>query len=244
MKNKTAGMISIAAFVVIVVSGFVPAITALNVQENPYVATETATSTYSAVQSTSTPSVTYTTTVMQEQSITTEVSQPFAIGPQSLDCNYYVDSSAYLNAGTDVSVSYSASANLYMYVFDSAEFSAYTSSSSTTSPNVAEIDNQATGSTSFVISQSDTYYFVLWYKPQFFGCINAQPIGITSTSSSSSYVTTVNYLVTQTNTQVYYVQVTTTATFTSTSPYTTTLTSTATKTCSVGWLQDILLGCP
>jgi hypothetical protein len=233
----------VVVVVFIIASGFVPYVVALKVSRTPYTTTETTSIAYSAVQTKTQPVASTYTVVSTEQSITTETSQPFYIGPQSLNCNYYSDSSTYLNAGTDVSVSYAASANLYMYVFDSAEFSAYSGSSSTTSPNVAEIDNQASGSTSFVISQSDTYYLVLWYKPQFFGCINAQAIGITSTSSSASYQTTVNYYVTQTSTAVSYTTTITTATFYSASSHTTVLTSNSTKTCTVGWLQAAISSC-
>jgi len=227
---------------VIIVSGFIPYIVALKVVKTPLTTEEITSIPYSAVQTSTEPIVQTSVSIMTEQSVTTKTSQPFYISPQSVNCNNYAYSSAYLNSGTDTSVTYGASANLYMYVFDSAQYSAF-SSSGTASPNEAEIDSQASGSTSFHISQSDMYYFVLFYKPQFFGCINAQPIGITSTSSSASYQTTVNYYVTTTNTQVSYSTVTTTATFYSASSYSTVLTNTSTKTCTVGWLQAAVSSC-
>lgn len=244
MKNQTAAIISVVAVAVIIVSGFAPIITALNVKYIPQVVTKTTAIPYTAVQTTQSASISTYTTVLTEQSVTTETNQVFNMGAYTLSCGNWYYQSSYIGSGSDVQFSFSAANPIYVYVFNSAEYASFNSSQGNTSPNLAEIDSKASGSGSFHVSQSDNYYLVLYQKPGFFGCIGYANIGVYGASGTATFATTVNYYVTQTNTQVYYVPVTTTVTFYSQSSYATTVTSTTTKTCQVGWLQDILLGCP
>lgn len=213
MKGQTAGALSAVAVIAIIASGFIPAITTLNVNSFPYSTEVTTSASYTAVQTL--------------QSVTTQVSQPYSISSTTLQCNYYTDESAYLNTGTDVQVSFSASGNLYLYVFNSAQFDSF-NSSGTTTPNEAEIDAQSSGSTSFIASSTDSYYLVLDNRPGTFGCLGVGSVGLYSASGSATY----SYAYTYTTTETLY----------SASSYSTTLTSTTTKTCTVGWLQA-LFGC-
>lgn len=241
MKAQTAGLLTTVAVGVIIVSGFIPIITTLNVSAFAYPETKTTSVPYTAVQTTQSPSVSTSTTLIAQQSVTTEVNNVYSISSTTLDCNNYVYEYSSMSQGTDVQVSFSASGNLYLYVFTSGQYAAF-SVNGNTSPNVAEIDSQSSGSTSFHVSQNDLYYLVVLNKPGFLGCFGVAAVGLYSASGTSTYVTTVTYYVTQTNTKIYYVPVTTTVTFYSQSTYTTTLTSTTTLTCKVGWLQAIF-GC-
>ena len=213
MKGQTAGAISAVVVLVIIASGFVPTLTTLNVNTSTYSTEITTSPSYTAVQTL--------------QSVTTQVSQPYSISSTTLQCNAYADGAAYLNAGTDVQVTFSASGNLYLYVFNSAQYSSY-NSSGTTSPNEGEIDAQSSGTTSFIASSSDTYYLVLENRPGSFGCLGVGSVGLYSATGSATY----SYAYTYTTTETLF----------SVSSYSTILTSTTTKTCTLGWLQA-LFGC-
>jgi len=219
MKGRTAGAISVVVVVAIIASGFVPYVVALKITQTPYTTVETTSVPYTGVQ-------TYT-----QQSVTTESNQVYSLGSYTISCgNWYYDS-ANLQTGSDVEISFSAANPVYVYVFNSVQYASFSSSQSNTSPNEAEVDNQASGTTSFHVSQSDTYYLVIYVKPGLFGCLGYQPVGFYSASGTATTITSVPYTVT------------TTQTFYSTSSFTTTLTSTSTKTCTVGWLQAAISSC-
>lgn len=243
MKNQTAAIISVVAVVAIVGSGFAPIITALNVKTTPHVVTETTSVPYSAVQTTQSASVSTSVAVMTEHSVTTETNQVYSLGSRTINCGNWYYQSATLSTGSDVQVSFSAANPVYAYVFNAAQYASFQTNQGNTSPNEAEVDNQANGAASFHVSQTDTYYLVFYVKPGIFGCIGYQPVGFYSASGTSTQAVTVPYYVTTTNTQVYYIPITTTVTFYSASTYVTTQTSTTTQTCKVGWLWDVLFGC-
>ncbi len=243
MKGQTAAMISVVAVVAIIVSGFVPYVVALKVDKTPYTTIETTSIPYSAVQTNTQPVASTYTSVITQSSVSTETIQVFGLGSQTIDCGNWYYQAASLNSGSDVVISFSAANSVYVYVFNSAQYALFKSSQSNTSPNEAEVDNQASGTTSFHVSQTDTYYLVIYVKPGLFGCLGYQPVGFYSASGTATSIVTVPYYVTTTITQVSYNTVTTTVTFYSASSYTTVLTSTTTKTCTLGWLQAAVSSC-
>jgi hypothetical protein len=142
----------------------------------------------------------------------------FSIPQTTLDCNKYTYSSANLSPGQDVQVSWSASNNVIAYVFTSAEYSAYASNGATA--NVVGGTNQpASGSLSFAVSASDTYYFVLANSGGLF-CLGVSPLGIYSGTGVATGLQQGTVGITQTNTFVVTTVVPSTVTYTTTSTLT------------------------
>lgn len=205
--------------IVIVAAGFLVMVPVNTVAEVPVAVVRTIETTFLASSITQVPvsqSTTATASIWNENDI-------------SLKPNYYDYYAVPLSVGTDVEVSWEASGTLNVYVFTSAQYSTYSSSSGgTTSPNVASA-SAASSSLTFHISGTDTYYLVLENPNNGFFGLGSSNVGYT-TSGSETYPTTTTTYITQT---VTYTTSTPTA-------VTSTSTSTTTKTCSYdfwSWLS-------
>lgn len=279
MSSKSRIFAAVAAVVIVaavLVGGFIvnvqsstvtyPLVPATSTTENTFstsslfgVASTTeqtfATSTVVDVVSTSeqTFATSSTTSVPVTQS-TTATQDVFDESDISLKATYYDSYSVSFSVGTDVQVSWQASEKVNIYFFNSAEFSAY-ASSGTTSPNIAS-DSASSGTLDFVIAGNDTYYMVVENPNDGILGLGASNVGYTTTgtetypTTSTTYITqTVTYdtstptAVTSTSTVIYTTSTPTVVTSTTTAIYTTstpsvvtyTTTSTSTVTCSHGF---------
>lgn len=185
----------------------------------------------------------------------TNATQPLFMGSDSaLATNHYDFYYAPLTAGTDANVSWSASEGVNVYVFNSSEFSAFTSSGQTI-PSVAT-GAAANGTLDFHVEGADTYYLVIQNEYTSWTCVSgvcARGASIRyTTDGSETYPKSATTFMTSTVT--YTTSTLTVVTSTSTATYTTstqtvmtwTSTSTTTSTCSHdlwSWLGGAK-GCP
>jgi len=213
---------AIAAVVVIVIA--VVFIGALEVPFSPVSCTTQGT--VLIVQTTTVAStVTYTTAVPIQQS-NTQTKQVYNLASTTIPANQYVYQSAQLTTGMDVQVTWSAANTLNLYVFSSTQYAAY-ASSGTTSPNIANMQSSQSGSLSFHVSGSDTYYFVIFNPHNGLFGIGSQPVGLFSATGTATFQGTTTTLVTQTTSSVTFVpqQVTSTQTTTGATTHTVNLLS-------------------
>lgn len=208
MAAAGVGIVIVGIFV----AGFVIYIPVTTAKAVPYLLVNTQTITYTTSSTTTVP-------VSQEH---TQTSTVWTIPQSTLGCNQYVYSSSFLTTGWDVQISWSASDTVDVYVFDSAQYSAYTSSGTTSQNILAMGSAPASGTTGFHVSLSDTYYFVLHNPHNGLACFGSQNLGIFSGSGTATY---------QVSSTVYVSQVVTYTT-SSVTLQTQTLTSTSTASCS------------
>lgn len=131
--------------------------------------------------------------------------------------------SANIPGGADVSVSWSASDTVDVYVFDSTQYSVWQSNHGTTSPNMASQPGAQNGTVGFHTSFTDTYYLVV-HNPHTCGlfCFGGNNVTLYGTNGTATYSVQTTVFVTQTMTY----------TTSRVTPVTVTSTSTTTKTCS------------
>lgn len=209
-RTAIIGSVVVAILIVVVLAGFaisVPVTSAIPVQ------VESITSTVNYYTTSSQ-------TVVQVNTASSTTAQVFSIPQTTLNCNKYTYSSASLSPGMDVQVTWSASNTVIAYVFNSAQYAAF-AQSGTTANIVGGSGQPASGSLSFAVSASDTYYFVLGNTGGLF-CLGVSPIGIYDGAGTASYLQQGTVGITQTNTYIV----------TTTVPYTVTYTTTSTLTCS------------
>jgi len=202
-----AGIVVGVIVIVVLAAGFLVYIPATSASYLPIAVVSTTESTF----------VTSSITLVTVTQASTATKPTFDGNNTQLRPGIYDAYSASLTVGTDVQVSYSASESANVYVFNSAEFSAY-KSGGTTSPNIAT-DTTSSGTLDFHISGTDTYWLVI-YNPHSgpFG-IGSSNVGYTA-SGSETYPTSDTTSLTQT------------VTYTTSTPIVTTSTSTSTTTVS------------
>lgn len=206
----TAGIASVVIVLVIIVAGFVVSVPITAGVNVPYKSISTGYSpiTSSAVEpflvsvTITVPYATSSTGVVAVTQMHTTSSPAFGISQVTLGCNEYAHSQMTLTAGQDVQISWSASDTVDVYVFTSTEYQGYVSSG-TTSPNVWGQDvAPASGSLSFHVLGSGTYYLMMHNPHNGVSCFAAESLAIYSASGlaysqapSVSYVTqTVPYI--------------------------------------------------
>jgi len=243
MKSRTAAIISVVVLFAILFSGFAPIITATNVKRTPYPSSETISVPQPLVQTTSYLS-TYVSTYSSYSSTTvTQTTQILDVGSFNLSCGTYYAQPEWV-AGEAIQLNFSAAKPIYFYLFNATEFAAFTSNHSNTSPNEEEFDNQTSVSASFGVSESSSVsYLVLYQKPGPSGCVGRPNALVYYATASAAYTMGEGGLVPYSSTYSSYTLVTTTTTSYSLSTYVTTLTNTSTKTCQLGWLEYVFLGC-
>ncbi|MDA4115975.1 MAG: hypothetical protein OK442_05415 [Thaumarchaeota archaeon] len=214
-------------------------------------ATSSLVATVNTVEDTFTTSSTTSVSVSQS----TNATQPLFMESDSLlATNHYDFYYASLTVGTDADVSWSASEAVNVYVFNSSEFSAFTSSGQT-GPSFAT-GSAANGTLDFRVSGTDTYYLVIQNEYSSWTCVSgvcARGANIRYTTSGSetypkwtttfmtstvTYTTSTPMVVTSTSTVTYTTSTQTVVTLTST--------STTTSTCSHAlwsWIGGAK-GCP
>ncbi len=240
MKGQTAGILASVLVLAIIVSGFIPYIVALRVVETPYSTTRTSTISFVGPHVSQVASLTASTTVRTEQSITTTSRQVYQIAPRSINCSNWIYQSASFGQGYNVQVAISTSDVVDAYIFNSLQYLAY--HGGTTDNNQASLAGQKNGTFGFNVAVPGTYYLVIYNPHSLFVCTGGTNVAVYSAVGTATYQQAVTYYVTETNTGVTYSTTTETITLYSNSQYTTTLTSTTTKTCTLGWIQAII-GC-
>ncbi len=174
------------------------------------------------------PYVSTSVTVVSNQVVTAVSSHALSIGSTTIQPGEYASSSSPLTTGEDVQVTWSADDTVDVYVFDSSQYSAF-SSSRTTSPNIAgQTNSQSRGTFGFQVSFDDTYYLVIHngHTGPFFG-MEAHNVEVFGATGTATYQRTVSVYTTQT--------------------LTFTLTSEATNSCSYrfwNWLLARPTTCP
>lgn len=163
----------------------------------------------------------------------------FTIPSTTLDPNYYTYASASLPALASVTISWITDNSVDVYVFTSAEYSAYSGSGSTSATGaqsyVAQDTGTGSGSLSFVTSAADRYYLVLHNPNTGFLGINVKNDQVSS-SGTATYNVQTSTEVAQTNTYLItstlYNTITTTTSSTTSIPQTvsTTVTDYSTST--------------
>lgn len=137
------------------------------------------------------PLVHSTTYVTCQTTITTNV---FGFSSQTLQANHYVYQPEMLTAGQSVSVSWSASNTVDVYVLSSSQYSLY--NGGTTSNDITGSTGESAGTVSFTAGLDDTYYLVVFNPHNGFLGLGSSPVGIYSVSGTatqvSSYVTSGN----------------------------------------------------
>jgi hypothetical protein len=231
----------------IIIAGFVVSVPISALVNVPYKSVSTG---YSPTTSTSVgqflvsasitvPYVTRSTTVVAVTQTHSTSSSAFGISPVTLGCNEYAHSSTTLTVGEDVQISWSASDTIDVYVFISTEYQSYVNSG-TTSPNVwGESSAPASGSLSFHVSGSDTYYLMMHNPHNGVNCFAAENLAIYSATGlvypapSVSYITqTVTYITSGQTVITQTVTTTVTSVSTSTKYITFTLTSASPTSCA------------
>lgn len=258
--SRTAGIV-VGLFVVIVLAaGFVVYMpsTAVGYVAVPVASTLQDTfTTSSLVAMVNTVERTFTTssTTSVPISQSTNATQPLFMGSDSsLATNHYDFYYASLAVGTDANVSWSASESVNVYVFNSSEYGAFTSSGQT-SPNIAT-GSAANGTLDFRVTGTDMYYLIIQNEYSSWTCVSGvcargANIRYTTAGSETYPKSTTTFM---TSTVTYRTSTTTVVTSTSTETYTTstqtvvtsTSTSTTTSTCSHdlwSWLGGAK-GCP
>jgi hypothetical protein len=84
----------------------------------------------------------------------------FHISDQTIQQGFYVDASSPLSAGQNVSVSWSASNTVEVYVFNSTQYSTYAKSGDASSPVATQ--NLPSGTFGFQVPATGTYYLVVY----------------------------------------------------------------------------------
>jgi hypothetical protein len=258
--SRTAGIVVGLFVVIIIATGFVVympssavgyvAVPVMSTSQDTY-----ATSSLVAVVNTVEDTFTTSSTTSVPMSQSTNATQPlFTESDSSLATNHYDFYYAPLSVGTDANVSWSASETVNVYVFNSSEFGAFTSSGQT-SPNLAT-DSAANGTLDFHAPGTDTYYLVIQNDYTSWTCVSgvcARGANIRYTTDGSethpksattfmtstvTYTTSTQTVVTSTSTATYTTSTQTVVTWVST--------STTTSTCSHdvwSWLGGAK-GCP
>ena len=208
--GRNAGLAGTILVIVIIMAGFLIYVPVTSAVAFPVVIVNTST-------------VTYVTSSVAQVPVTNQVpvtQSVLGIVSTTLQPNYYVDSSAQLNTGTDASVTWSSDDSVDVYVFDSSQFSAYTQSGNT-SPNIMSQTGQMSGTLGWHVTFSDIYYVVLHNPHTGFLGIGAHNIQVTNQGSET-------YLASQTT----YITQVITYTTSSLATLSSTVTSTTTKSCS------------
>ena len=210
-KSRRTGVIIAVVVAVIVVLAVV--------LEAPIsAATCTTQGTVLVVNTTSVASTITSTTAVPIQQATTQTQQVYNIAAYTIPANQYVYTNSQLTTGMDVQVSWSAADTVDVYVFSSTQYAAY-SNSGTTTPNIASAPTAQSGSLSFHVSATDTYYLVIFNPHNGFFGLGSHSVGLYSASGTATYQGTTTTYVTQTTTSVTYVPQQVTATETTTSTY-------------------------
>jgi hypothetical protein len=126
---------------------------------------------------------------------------------------------ANISAGTDVQLSWQASEQVNVFIFDAAEFSSYNTSTRSTGSNVAS-GSGSSGSIGFQVSQTGEYYLIVENPNNGLFGLGASAVGYMTTGTASSQVPGITYA---TQTVTY--------TTSSTEVVTTSSTSATTETC-------------
>jgi len=236
-SGRNAGIVSALVIAVIIIVGFfvnLPVATAHLVgQTDTSTSYSTAVISYPAVY---TQTVIYTTSSTREGLFTVETTDATPVWDESdvsLYPLYYVSYSAYFGVGTDVRISWRASGTVNVYVFNWAEYVAYTSSGST-SQNIAS-DAAAGGTIEFGSSVSGAYYLVIENPNNGLYGAGSSNIVCSTSGSETFLMTTVTYIaqvVAQTTSSQTLVTRTLSTTSIGTQYIPRTITSTTTHSCS------------
>ena len=108
----------------------------------------------------------------------------FQISSYTIDANHWVYQTASLSVGEDIQVSYSASDTVNAYLFSSSQYSSY-SGQSNPSSEVAQT-GQASGTISFRVSASDTYYLVIFNPHNGFLGLGSHSVGLYSAGGTAA----------------------------------------------------------
>jgi len=209
--GRYVGIVAIVVVVAIIAAGFLVTVPVSSVATTPVAIVQT-------VETTFQTSTIIVTPISQSGSASATI---WSESDESLKPNTYDSWYVSLTVGTDVELSWQASDSVNIYVFTSAQYSAYsTSGGSTTSPNVASA-SVASSSLTFTIAATDTYYLAIENPHNGLFGLGSTTVGYSSTGSETYPTTSTTY-------------VTQTSTFLTSTPtvVTSTSTSTTTVTCS------------
>ncbi|MGD0477260.1 MAG: hypothetical protein ABSB29_03720 [Nitrososphaerales archaeon] len=252
-RNRDRGIASFIVVLAIIIAGFaiyVP-ITSMSQVIFPYTSTSYFSTTvpelvpYTNIVTYNTTSTIVVTTTQQ----TTTASQVWNTEQTTLGCDFnnpsieWTSQTWALSVGMDLQVFWNASNTVDVYVFNSAQYGNWVNSG-TTIPNVAEESKAPmSGSLSFQVSGSDTYYIVLRNPHLGLFCAGSSDLIIYSATGAKIYLVPVVSYITLTQTYTTSSQTITTQTATTTIVSSTVVSGTSTtatiKSCSSafwGWL--------